>query len=232
MSEIAVPDKCESCPVRWKNFQYLTDEEMKLVNENRFEATFKRGEIIIKQGSPVSSVLFIESGMAKSFYEGKEAEKNFIMDILVPGGVIIGPGAYNGSKYAYSVSALTMLKVCFITFDIFNQLVRKNGDFAEGLIKYLCSGSLRSNMRMINITQKKMPGRLADILLYFSDEIFRSDEFEMILSRQELGEMTNMVKESVVRILKDMEDMGVISSESSNIKITDKGKLRMIAEKG
>ena len=63
---------------------------------------------------------------------------------------------------------------------------------------------------MVNLTQKKMPGRLAETLIYFSDEVFKTDEYEMILSRQELGEMTNMAKESVVRILKELEDSGVI----------------------
>jgi CRP/FNR family transcriptional regulator len=85
---------------------------------------------------------------------------------------------------------------------------------------------------MVSLTQKKMQGRVAEVLLYFSDEIFRSDEFEMILSRQELGEMTNMVKESVVRILKELEVSGVISTSSSVIKILDKEKLKEISEKG
>jgi CRP/FNR family transcriptional regulator len=85
---------------------------------------------------------------------------------------------------------------------------------------------------MVNLTQKKMPGRLADTLLYFADEVYNSDEYDMILSRQELGEMTNMAKESVVRILKEMEESGVIYSDSSKIKILDKDKLRQISEKG
>jgi CRP/FNR family transcriptional regulator len=124
------------------------------------------------------------------------------------------------------------VQACFVSFDIFKYLVRANGDFAEGLLEDISSKSLRSHLRMVSLTQKKMQGRVAEVLLYFSDEIFRSDEFEMILSRQELGEMTNMVKESVVRILKELEVSGVISTSSSAIKIIDKEKLREISEKG
>lgn len=91
---------------------------------------------------------------------------------------------------------------------------------------------MRTQIRMVNLTQKKMPGRLADALIYLSDEVFKSDVYEMILSRQELGDMTNMAKECVVRILKELEDSGVIISESSEIKIIDKEKLRLISEKG
>ena len=80
--------------------------------------------------------------------------------------------------------------------------------------------------------QKKMPGRLAEALLYFADNIFKSDEYEMILSRQELGEMTNMAKECVVRILKELEESGVIYSDASKIKILDKNKLIFISNRG
>ena len=44
--------------------------------------------------------------------------------------------------------------------------------------------------------------------------------------------MTSMAKECVVRILKELEDSGVIYSDSSRIKILDREKLIQIAEKG
>jgi len=92
--------------------------------------------------------------------------------------------------------------------------------------------SLQSHIRMVNLSQKRMSGRVADVLLYFSNEIFNSDEYEMIFSRQELGEMTSMAKECVVRILKEFEDSGVIYSDSSKVKILDREKLIQISEKG
>ena len=139
MSGVNLINRCETCTRRWKNFQHLTKDELQLVNENRYEATFKPGEIMIKQGS---------------------------------------------------------------------------------------------HIRMVNLAQKRMSGRLAEVLLYFSDEVFNKDEYEMILSRQEHGEMTNMTKECVVRILKELEDSGVIYSDSSKIKILDKEKLIQISERG
>jgi CRP/FNR family transcriptional regulator len=224
-------ESCENCLVRWENFKHLTKSELQQVNENRYEATFKPGEILIKQGSPSSNALFIASGMAKNYVEGLQG-RNFIMSILLPGMLIMGPGAYVNSRYTYSVSALTSVRACFISFDIFKHLVKVNGDFAESMLQDISVKSLRSHTRMVNLAQKKMPGRMAEALLYFSDEVFGSDEYEMILSRQELGEMTNMVKESVVRILKEFEDSGVISIRSSVLKIMNREKLFQISEKG
>ena len=111
-------------------------------------------------------------------------------------------------------------------------LSEANGAFAESLIEDISAKSMTTLNRLVNLTQKKMHGRLADILLYFSDVVFKKDEYEMILSRQELGEMTNMAKECVVRILKELEDSGVIYSDSSKIKIIDREKLIQISLKG
>lgn len=231
MSVVNLINSCESCTRRWKNFQHLTKDELTLINENRYEATFKPGEIILKQGSPTSNALFMASGMAKSYIEGMNG-KNFIMSIVLPGRLILGPGAYVDLRHSYTVSAITSVQACFINLEIFKRLVKTNGTFAESLIEDISAKSLVSLNRMVNLSQKKMPGRLAETLLYFSDEIFKNDEYEMILSRQELGEMTNMAKECVVRILKDFEESNVIYSDSSKIKILDKEKLKQISLKG
>ena len=231
MSVVNLISSCETCTRRWNNFQHLTKEELNLVNENRYEATFKPGEIILKQGSPTSNALFIATGMAKTYIEGLNG-KNFIISIALPGRLILGPGAYVDSRHTYTVAAITTVQACFINFEIFRQIVRVNGAFAEGLLEDISAKSLGSLTRMVNLSQKKMHGRLADALLYFSDVVFKNDEYEMILSRQELGEMTNMAKECVVRILKELEDSGVIYSDSSKIKIIDRGKLVQISVKG
>ena len=230
MPVVNLISSCETCTRRWNNFQHLTKEELNLVNENRYEATFKPGEIILKQGSPTSNALFIATGMAKTYIEGLNG-KNFIISIALPGRLILGPGAYVDSRHTYTVAAITTVQACFINFEVFKQIVRINGAFAEGLLEDISAKSLGSLTRMVNLSQKKMHGRLADALLYFSDVVFKNDEYEMILSRQELGEMTNMAKECVVRILKELEDSGVIYSDSSKIKIIDREKLIQISVK-
>jgi len=158
--------------------------------------------------------------------------KNIIISIVQPGRLIMGPGGYVNSRHTYTVAAITTVQACFINFEIFKQLVRVNGAFAEGLLEDISEKSLASLNRMVNLSQKKMHGRLADALLYFSDVIFNNDEYEMVLSRQELGEMTNMAKECVVRILKELENSGVIYSDSAKIKILNRQKLVQISLKG
>lgn len=231
MSDVNLLDNCDNCTKIWKNFSFLTRNELNMVEDNKYEALFKPGETIIKQGSPTSNALFLGSGMAKTYIEGHNG-RNFILNIALPGQLLLGPGAYTNSRHTFSVAALTTVNACFISFDVFRKLMRSNSDFAESLLVDVSTMSLRAHTRLVSQSQKRMPGRLADTLLYFSEEVFFADEYDIILSRQELGEMANMAKECVVRILKELEEMEVIRSDSSRIRIIDKKKLIQISEKG
>ena len=222
---------CADCPVIWKNFRHLSESELRLIDENRYEAAFKPGEILVKQGTPASNELFLASGIAKKYLEGING-RNFISGILIPGSPLMGPGAYTGARYTCSVSALTQVKACFVSFDVFRKLVRENSLFAESLIEDLTLQLGNTGQRMVSLTQKKMAGRLAELLLHLADDIFGAEEFGMVLSRQEIGDMTNMVKESVVRILNSMEKDGLIRISASRIAIIDREKLLFISENG
>jgi CRP/FNR family transcriptional regulator, polysaccharide utilization system transcription regulator len=224
-------NSCENCMVSWKNFKNLSKNEIRLVNENRYEATFKPGEIILKQGSPATSAVFLATGMAKIYIEGLDG-KNFILGIALPAQLIVGPGVHIHARHSYSVSALSVVHACFISFEIINQLIKQNAAFASGMIEDLSIKSYAVHNKLVSLAQKKMPGRLAEAILFFSDDVYKSDVFDIILSRQEIGEFTNMAKESVVRILKELESSGVIKSECSKIQILDKEKLKLISERG
>ncbi|MGE5418918.1 MAG: Crp/Fnr family transcriptional regulator [Chloroflexota bacterium] len=224
-------DACKKCSGNWKNFLFLTENEMQLVNNNRYEASFRPGEIMIKQGSPATHALFIANGLAKVYMEGIKG-KNFLLEIAKPGTIIMSPGAYINSRHTWTVAALTQAQACFVSIDILKKSVTSNGEFAKGLLADMSERALVTQRKMVSQAQKRMSGRLAEILLYFATDIFGKDEYEMILTRQELGEMAGMAKECVVRILGEFEDKGLIYSDSVRLKILDREQLAEIAEKG
>jgi len=226
-----VISSCEVCSKCWSNFKNLSEEELDLVNRNRYEAGFNQGEIIIKQGSPSSNAVFILSGLTKVYMEGYSG-RNLILDLAGQSTLLAGPGVHVNSRYCYSVAAITPVQACFISFDIIRRLIAGNPDFAVGFIEELSENAYRMHHKVVNLTQKKMHGRLAESLLYFADTLFHSDSFEMVLSRQELGEMTNMAKESVVRIMGELENEKIIQATPRSVKILKREKLRLISEKG
>ncbi len=222
---------CIDCEEGWAGFKVLSGEELELLEQNRYEADFRQGEMITKQSSPASNAVFLRSGMAKIYLEG-QGQKNLIISIARPGMMIMGPGVYTDLRHSFSVSSINEAKACFISVDIIKKLFSTNKLFAEGVIKEMSRMSHFYLDRLLSMTQKKMPGRVAEVLLYLADKVFCSDEFTPLLTRQELADMAGMAKESIVRILRDFSDEGIICSDCPDIKIIKKDKLKMISDNG
>ncbi len=222
---------CINCAQHWSNFENLTEAQLARVNETRFEAHFKAREVIFKQGSPTSNAIILADGIAKVHIEGYDG-KNIILNIIKPKRLISGPGSYVDNRNYYSLTALTDVVACFIDLNVLKELILENNKFAEGYIKFVSQKSINIFNKLVSSTQKKMHGRLAEGLLFLANEIFEADKFDNILSRQELGELTNMTKESVVRVLKEFNDEKIINIESDSIEILDKARLRKIMISG
>jgi CRP/FNR family transcriptional regulator len=77
-----------------------------------------------------------------------------------------------------------------------------------------------------------MHGRVAEALIFLSDSVYMSDNFELYLSRQELADFTGMSKESICRVLKEFNDENIVLSKGRMISIQDKQILKKIYEAG
>jgi CRP/FNR family transcriptional regulator len=212
-------------------FNLLSEEELRVINTGRFEVVFNSGENIIKQGTSAAHLIILTKGTAKLYLEGID-KRNLILK-LVPAWRMFGaPGLFTDFRYQYSVTALTESSACFIPSDNVRKMIRSNPDFAEGLLKHCNLNNANNYDRLVSLTQKQMPGRLADVLIYLSTEIHRSAAFTLFLSRQEIGEMSNMTKESATRILKEFENEGILRLETKTIEILKMDTLRDISLHG
>jgi CRP/FNR family transcriptional regulator len=209
----------------------LSQEELKIANANRFEVVFNAGENIVKQGTSASHMIIITSGMAKMYLEGYD-RKNLLLEIIIPWKLFGGPGLFTDYRYHYSVAALTETSACFISIENIRKVMRTNPDFAEALLKHCSLNSVLNFERLISLTQKQMHGRLADVLIYLSEKIYNSRIFDLTITRQEIGEMSNMTKESATRILKEFEQAEIIKLETKHIELTNYEKLQQLSLKG
>lgn len=170
-------------------FDQLTEQEIEMVEKNQVRVVYKKGETICKQGSFASHIMFLEEGLVKIYLEGNP--RNLILTIT-PSNHLIGlPSIYEGNNtFLYSVSTYIDSKVRLIDINIFKQLIRQNANFAAKIINVLNENTAQAYGRFFCLTRKQLHGRMADILLCLSDRIFKSREFNLPLSRNDLGELT------------------------------------------
>lgn len=221
---------CADCNCKSSIFKSLHPEELEQINMGRFHVAFKAGEIMFKQGTPSSHFVCVTSGLAKIYIEGYG--KNLILSLVKPVDYIFGPGVYIDNKHYYSVSAVDDSTACLVDTSIFKKLIRSNPDFAEDFIKRISVQTLFNFEQVISLTQKQMPGRIADALFYLSEKIYCTNPFKMSLSRQDLADLSGMSKESAIRILKEFKEEGLLNVDGNMFELLNIKQLKQISETG
>lgn len=224
-------DDLRSCEPEPSIFAALTDEQTVILNSNRFEVSFNIGETIFKQGSALTHIVYFKSGKAKMVLEDANGQP-VLLKIVKQYDIAGGPGFYTDYRNYFSLVAIEETKACFIDVDIFKDFVETNSKFASAFIAFLNTGFIKMYDQLRAFTNKHMNGRLADTLLYLSNDIYSDTEFTTTLSRLDLANMSSMTKESVIRTLKNFKEDGIIDFKNDSFKILKKESLLNISKKG
>ncbi len=222
---------CDECNSKSPLFASLTEEELKLLNKDRYSVRFHKGEMIIKQGTRAGFLVSVIEGFAKMYVEGNY-NRNLVLDFIKPPRLVGGPGAQLEGKHRYSVVAIRETLVCFLDLVNFKQVLASNSKFSEQFLIH-CSGNYLAALdRMVAISQKQMHGRMADALIYLSNDIYNSTAISEEISRMDMAEYTCMSKDSAIRVLKEFERDHIVSLHGKQIEVLDANKLSEIADKG
>jgi len=212
-------------------YDFLTEDEKSLIDQHSVRITFKKGETICKRGAFASHIYYLEDGLVKVYLE--EKNKNLILMLAIKNNLLGMAAIFEGNnKLPYSITAYTDSSVRMIDIQIFSQLLKQNSRFSYHVINLLNEKTAQIYGRFFSLTQKQLHGRLADILLCLSNRIFKSTSFELPLSRADLGDLTGMSTESVIRMMKEFKDDGLIGMHCKSIELLDIARLERISEFG
>lgn len=212
-------------------YELLTDEEKSLIDEHSVSLNFKKGETICKQGSFASHIYFLEKGLVKVYLEDRN--KKLILTLATDRSLLGLAAIYEANnKMPYSVNTFTESSVRVIDIQVFRQLLAQNPAFSFRIVNILNESSMQIYGRFFSMTQKQLHGRLADQLLCLSTWIFKSKSFELPLSRADLAELAGMSTESVIRMMKEFKDDGLIGMHCKKIELLDTDRLQRISEVG
>ena len=221
---------CRQCIVKELNsLKSLSGDELKCVSEHKNELSFKKGDVIFKEGMMLNGVYCIKEGkckLTKLSPNGKEQIVKFIKN-----GDMLGYRSVLGEEPVnLSVVALEDMQACFIPKKDLYDSIKNNRDFSKDMFKVVCHDLKDANDTVANMAQKTVRERLADTLLYL-DETFGEDEdgnINIKLSREEIANAIGTATESAIRLLSDLKKDNVISLTGKKIKIVNESALKKI----
>jgi CRP/FNR family transcriptional regulator len=211
-------------------YDVLEEHQISNINENSYLVKYKKNETIFRQNMPISHMIYIKSGLVKIFKEGEDNRK-IILNISSTGNFIGIISPFCRSQYELSSSTLTECELVFIDFAVFKKTLQENGNYALFLMKQISEEALFIFQKLMNLSHKQVPGRIAGILLFLKD-MYKSDEFEIPLNRQELADLISTTKESVSRTLSEFKHDKIIEIVEKQIIIKRSDILIMLSRIG
>ncbi len=206
-------------------FEGLTAEEYEFLMGSGVTHLYNKGEIIFREGGIPTGIFYVLSGRVKKYKTTARGGEQIFY--LCSEGELLGYHALLGEEF-YPDSAATIEKsqITFIPKDNFLKVLRNSTEFSNTLLKALGHEFSLFINSITNLATKSVRERLAFNLLIL-DEKFKSSAqpgmpSDINLSRTDLANMVGTAKETLVRLLQEFNQAGLIEKTNKMIRIIDR----------
>lgn len=211
--------------------QFIPEKDFEKLEKSSVKLTFKKGETILKQGGIPSHIAYLEKGIVKFNYES-ETGKNLILTIVSAPKILGGANLFYKDNNLFSLIAVEDCEVVMINSSVTEDVLMDNSKFAMMMFQVASEMFKKSVLNFISLAHKQKEGRIADIILYLTEEVYRSTKFLLSLTRKEIAEFAGCSTENVIMTLSKWQNEKIVSLEGKTIEVIDIDKLKYISKIG
>jgi CRP-like cAMP-binding protein len=211
--------------------QLLSREQIELLQHNSNVVSYSKKDIVFRQNTRTSHIMLVVTGLVKIFKEGRN-ERTVLLRLAKPGEYIGMMSVMGDQIHQYSATVVENADICSIDINAYRNVLMENGKFSLQLMNLISQGGLFIFTRLMNQTHKQLPGRIADVLLYFAEQIYGQPHFDFPLTRRELAELAGTTKESLIRTLTEFKNDKIIHLDGSRVEIISMDIVKTLSELG
>jgi len=205
-------------------FSSLSHVELEAIEHASFVKTFKKDQIILLEKEDGDTLFTILAGRVKAT-AFSENGKEVIFSILYEGDFFGDMSLLDGKPRSASVVALEDSEVRLIRRPDFIRLLEKYPSIALRLLEELTLRLRKADERIESLALLDVTGRIAGILLQLAREKKHETPQGLIIksrpTHKELANMAGTTRETVTRILKQLEQKNYIIMSGKDITIID-----------
>lgn len=219
---------CSICSVRKESLMGLMYcDELDHVQAHKVSRNFKKNQSLFLEGASPRGVYCINEGMVKLFQRGDEGKEQIIR--IAKAGEIVGfKSLFNEIPYQVTAETLEESNICFIGKEDFLDMMDANPILRKAVIKELSHELSDREDFITNMSQKSVRERLAFTFIILQ-KIYVKEPIN--LSREDLANFVGTATETLIRLLKDFKEEGIIEVHTRKISILNNEKLLFIAGK-
>jgi CRP/FNR family transcriptional regulator, cyclic AMP receptor protein len=192
-------------------FAGLTESQLEILASGTVRRNYPKGRTIVAEGEPSQSLYILLSGRAKvqrSDTEGKEV----ILAVLMSGEFFGEMSLIDDAPRSASVITLESCDFLAINKENFKAMLNQNADLGMAVMRGLVRRLREADKKIETLALLDVYGRVARVLLDFSENVGGERIVKAKLPRQEIAKMIGASREMVSRVMKGLEIDGYIVS--------------------
>ena len=212
-------------------FSGLPENQLEALNKTITSRDYTRGETIFSEGDEGNGFYIAASGSIKIFklsFDGKEQ----ILHIYGPGEPFGEVAVFTGIPFPANSVALKKSRVLFIDGKKFTALLIKDPSLSLKLLGILSVRLKQFTVQVENLSLKEVPGRLAEHLIWLSNDQTNRKEVTLEISKGHLASLLGTIPETLSRILGKMNSESIIEVHGKKIIIQNYDKLLNLSQIG
>ncbi|MBA4054587.1 MAG: transcriptional regulator [Marivirga sp.] len=179
---------------------------------------------LFSEGDLPLNIYYLKSGSIK-VYKSHPDGKELITNIYDTNDFFGFEPILEGNNYQETAVALQDSEVVVIPKYDFITLLQAHPDVSKSFIGLLCKKLAEREKQLLNVAYNSVRQRTAEALL----KVRMKDSQDIIqLSRDDLAKIVATASESVIRILSDFKDEGLIEIDNGKIRITQPTRLERV----
>lgn len=195
------------------------------LGKDRKVKTLKKKAEIYNEGDTPLHVYFVKSGNVKTFRSHPDG-KELIMNLYTANDFFGFEPILENSNYTESAVAMQETELISIPRHDFMLMIQSHPDVSRSFIHMLCKKVADREAQLLNLAYNSVRQRTAEALL--KSETLKDAQSVISISRDDLAKMVGTASESVIRVLSDFKDEGLIDIESGKIRIKQPQKLEKV----
>lgn len=225
---------CASCAVNGACLfsTHLADDAAAVEALTRVRRRLRRKRPVYRCGEAFHAIYAVRSGSFKTVALGRSGSEK-VVGLHLPGEVM-GLEEIGAGSHGYEATALEDSEVCVVPFPALSALAQRSPDLQLRLLRTLSNEIARDSGLLLLLGSMDARQRIVSFLLNLSRRYerlgFSPRQFQVRLSRQEIGSYLGLTLETVSRTISKLQREGMLHARQKDIVLDEPAKLAVMAE--
>ncbi|MFM9914698.1 MAG: Crp/Fnr family transcriptional regulator [Rhizobacter sp.] len=195
-------------------FSLLTNDQAQGIADSVVKRRYRRGEIIVEHGRKSNALFILLTGRARVLTADSRG-REVILAVLQSGDYVGEMSLIDNEPHSATVRAEIQTDMLILGRPEFARCLPENSSLSYAIMRGLVARLRSADRQIESLALLDVYGRVARSLLDMAEVIGDTKIIRNKVSRQDLAKVVGASREMVSRVMKDLEERGMIETQEN-----------------